>query len=318
MGWPVLMFGSAALALLVERFTGYPDALFQRLSHPVVWIGKLIDALDERLNRPGLSRPEGRMRGVIALLLLIAAAFIPAWIIARVLSGWQLGWAAEALLATSLIAQKSLRDHVWDVYQAFGVSLEEARKAVSMIVGRDPSALDESGVAKAALESLAENTSDGIVAPVLWYALLGLPGIAVYKAINTADSMIGHKSEKYLHFGWAAARLDDLVNLPASRLTGLLFAATQPRNFGRIAAIMQADAGKHQSPNAGWPEAAMAAALGLRFGGPRSYQGERVELPWMGVGRAEMDRTDILRGLKLFSRAMWLLFALMLGLSIIL
>ncbi len=225
MGWPVLIFSSAALALLVERFVGYPDALFQRLSHPVVWIGKLIDALDKRLNHPGLSRQQGRLRGVIALLRLISAGFIPAWICARGLSEWGLGWAAEALLATTLIAQKSLRDHVWAVYEAFGTSLDDARKAVSMIVGRDPSALDESGVAKAALESLAENASDGVVAPVLWFALLGLPGIAVYKAINTADSMIGHKSEKYLHFGWAAARLDDLVNLPASRLTGLLFAA---------------------------------------------------------------------------------------------
>jgi adenosylcobinamide-phosphate synthase len=185
-----------------------------------------------------------------------------------------------------------------------------------MIVGRDPSQLDESGVSKAALESLAENSSDGIVAPVLWYALLGLPGIAVYKAINTADSMIGHKSEKYQHFGWAAARLDDLVNLPASRLTGLLFAATKPSQFGRIVDVMRRDAPKHQSPNAGWPEAAMAAALGLRFGGPRSYDGERVELPYMGDGRDTIDRTDIKRGLAVMSKAMWMLFFGLLLLSL--
>ncbi|WP_373502013.1 adenosylcobinamide-phosphate synthase CbiB [Aestuariivirga sp.] len=318
MDWPVLQFGSAALALVVERFVGYPGQVYDRISHPVVWIGKLIGWLDDTLNVPGVKPKEGRLRGVIALSLLVAAAFVPAYLAASLLEGWRIGWIIEALLATSLIAQKSMRDHVMDVYRAFGTSLADARRAVGMIVGRDPAQLDESGISKAALESLAENTSDGIVAPVLWYALLGLPGIAVYKAINTADSMIGHKSEKYLHFGWAAARLDDLVNLPASRLTGVLFAATQPSRFDEIIRVMRRDAPKHGSPNAGWPEAAMAAALGLKFGGPRTYQGEPVDLPWMGEGRASMDRQDIKRGLKLFSRAMWLLFAGMLVLAIIL
>jgi adenosylcobinamide-phosphate synthase len=177
-----------------------------------------------------------------------------------------------------------------------------------MIVGRDPAQLDEAGVSKAALESLAENASDGIVAPVLWYALLGLPGIAMYKAINTADSMIGHRNEKYQWFGWAAARLDDVVNLPASRLTGYLFAAAEPSRFKDIVKVMRRDAPRHQSPNAGWPEAAMAAALGLRFGGPRSYNGEMVDLPYMGDGRDSITRDDIQRGLRVLSRAMWLMF----------
>ena len=318
MEWPVLVFGRAAAALLVERFTGYPKQLFVRLSHPVVWFGKLIDILDDQLNDPALSAREGRLRGVIALAILIAAAFIPAFVIARLVQQLPFGWLAEALIATAFIAQKSMRDHVMAVYEALGTSLPEARKAVSMIVGRDPAQLDESGVSKAALESLAENTSDGIVAPVLWYALLGLPGIVIYKAVNTADSMIGHKSDKYLHFGWAAARFDDLINLPASRLTGLLFAAAQPSQFRSVTAIMRRDAPKHQSPNAGWPEAAMAAALGLRFGGPRSYGGEMVDLPYMGEGRDQMDRADILRGVKLFSKSMWLLFAGLLVLSVIL
>ncbi|WP_421696609.1 adenosylcobinamide-phosphate synthase CbiB [Aestuariivirga sp.] len=299
-----MVFGRAAVALLVERFVGYPQPVFARISHPVVWIGKLITVLDQHLNKPRVAPQDGRLRGTFALLLLIAAAFIPSWIIARMLEHWPLGWLIEALLATSLIAQKSLKDHVLAVYDALGRSLPEARQAVSMIVGRDPSQLDESGIAKAALESLAENSSDGIVAPVLWYALLGLPGIAVYKAINTADSMIGHKSEKYQWFGWASARLDDAVNLPASRLTGLLFAATGPRNFRQIFEIMRRDAPKHQSPNAGWPEAAMAAALGLRFGGPRSYNGEPVDLPYMGEGRDLITRADIKNGLKLVSKAM--------------
>jgi adenosylcobinamide-phosphate synthase len=283
-----------------------------------VWFGKLIDLLDNQLNLPGVAAREGRLRGVMALAILIVVAFVPAFIIARLSWHLPLGWLLEALIATAFIAQKSMRDHVMAVYDALGTSLSEARKAVSMIVGRDPAQLDESGVSKAALESLAENTSDGIVAPVLWYALLGLPGIVVYKAINTADSMIGHKSDKYLHFGWAAARLDDLVNLPASRLTGLLFAAARPAQFSSVVAIMRRDAPKHQSPNAGWPEAAMAAALGLRFGGPRSYEGERVELPYMGEGRDGMDRADILRGVKLFSTSMWLLFAGLLVLGVIL
>ena len=173
-----------------------------------------------------------------------------------------------------------------DQSRRLDTSLNEGRKAVARIVGRDPAALEETGVVKGALESLAENASDGVVAPVLWYALLGLPGIVAYKAINTADSMIGHKSERYIYFGWAAARLDDLVNLPASRLTGFLFAAAAAWNDqerGKIALPdMWRDAPKHQSPNAGWLKSVLAASLGVKFGGPRSYEGARVDLPWMG------------------------------------
>ena len=312
MEWPVLVFGRAASALLIERFGGYPDALFQRFNHPVVWFGKLIDWLDKSLNKQGVSPQEGRLRGAFAVVVLLAAAFIPSYYLARWLSHWPFGWLAEALLATTLIAQKSLKDHVLAVYDGLGRSLAEGRQKVSMIVGRDPNQLDEAGVAKAALESLAENASDGIVAPVLWYALLGLPGIAMYKAINTADSMIGHKNAKYQWFGWAAARLDDVVNLPASRLTGYLFAAAEPSRFRQIVAVMKRDAPKHGSPNAGWPEAAMAAALGVRFGGPRSYHGEIVELPYMGEGRDAITRDDIRRGLQVLSRAMWLLFFVLL------
>ena len=308
MDWPVLVFGRAAWALLIERFAGYPQPLFDRISHPVVWIGKLIDWLDKQLNLQGVSAQEGRLRGAVAVVILLAAVFIPAYYLSRFLTHWPFGWLAEALLATMLIAQKSLKDHVVAVYDGLGRSLAEGRQKVSMIVGRDPAQLDEAGVSKAALESLAENASDGIVAPVLWYALLGLPGIAMYKAINTADSMIGHRNEKYQWFGWAAARLDDVVNLPASRLTGYLFAAAEPSRFKDIVKVMRRDAPRHQSPNAGWPEAAMAAALGLRFGGPRSYNGEMVDLPYMGDGRDSITRDDIQRGLRVLSRAMWLMF----------
>jgi adenosylcobinamide-phosphate synthase len=316
MWWPFPAFTGAALALIAERFIGYPKPVYEKISHPVVWIGWLIAWLDRKLNRGGADAKEGRLRGIIALLALISVALIPAWIVSQFLATTRVGWIVEALIATSLIAQKSMRDHVMDVYRAFGKSLPAARHAVGMIVGRDPSQLDESGVSKAALESLAENTSDGIVAPIFWFALLGLPGIAIYKAVNTADSMIGHKSEKYLHFGWASARFDDLINLPASRLTGILFAATQPSRFRYIFDVMMRDAPKHGSPNAGWPEAAMAAALDVKFGGPRAYQGERVDLPWMGEGREHLTRQDIKRGLKTYSRAMWLLFLGMVFLAI--
>ncbi len=318
MWWPFPVFESAALTLLAERFIGYPQPVLEKFGHPVMWIGRLITGLDHQLNRAGSSKAETRLRGVLALAGLIVAVLVPSYSVAQILGTTRIGWIVEALLATSLIAQKSMRDHVKDVLNAFGHSLPAARTAVAKIVGRDPAQLDESDIAKAALESLAENTSDGIVAPILWYALLGLPGLAVYKAINTADSMIGNKSEKYLHFGWASAKLDDLVNLGPSRLTGLLFAATEPQHFKDICKIMWRDAPKHGSPNAGWPEAAMAAALGLTFGGPRTYQGQRVDLPAMGEGRDQLSRLDIKRGLRLYSRAMWLLFAIMLVLGLIL
>jgi adenosylcobinamide-phosphate synthase len=315
--WAFPAFAAAALALFIERLAGYPTYLLDRIGHPVIWVGRLISWLDAHLNRNILSPADGRLRGVIALVVIIAAALIPAWFISHLLGLWRNGWAIEALLATSLIAQKSMRDHVLAVNRGLSSSLAEGRRAVAHIVGRDPARLDESGVSRAALESLAENTSDGVVAPVFWFALLGLPGIAVYKAVNTADSMIGHKSERHLHFGWAAARFDDLINLPCSRLTGFLFAASQGRRFGDIIDVMRRDAPKHQSPNAGWPEAAMAAALEIRLGGPRFYDGERLDLPWMGDGRSDLNRTDIRRGLKVYGRAMTLLLIALVLLSLV-
>ena len=301
----------ATIALLVESFVGYPAALQSRIGHPVQWMGKLITFLDEGLNDSDASPSSNRLNGILAVLALLVCCALPAYVVARLLIFVPYGWALNIALATAFIAQKSLTDHVQAVADALPHSVSEARLAVSKIVGRDPNTLDESGVATAALETLAENASDGVVAPVLWYALLGLPGLVAYKAINTADSMIGHKSEKYRNFGWAAARLDDLVNLPASRLTGALFAIaafTQGKQAVQNArAAMWRDAGKHNSPNAGWPEAAMAGALGLQFGGPRSYQGEIVALPAMGNGRKPQTEKDITDGLSLFHNAMALL-----------
>jgi adenosylcobinamide-phosphate synthase len=215
-------FALAALVLVIENFIGYPPALFKMIGHPVQWIGWLIRYIDDGLNDPEVSPEQNRRHGILALILLCAAVGIPAYIVSKTLAQIPFGWMINAIIATAFIAQKSLRDHVKAVQHGLSTSLFMGGKEVAKIVGRDPETLDENGVAKAALESLAENTSDGITAPILWYSLLGLPGLFIYKAVNTADSMIGHKSEKYLQFGWAAARFDDLINLPASRLTGFL------------------------------------------------------------------------------------------------
>jgi adenosylcobinamide-phosphate synthase len=313
-------FAMAALALIVENFVGYPPALFQRIGHPVQWIGKLIAYLDEGLNDPEADDSTQRYQGGFAVFALCLAGGLPAFIIAKILGAIPYGWVVNVALATTLLAQKSLRDHVRAIANALPQSLPAARIEVAKIVGRDPQNLDESGIAKATLESLAENTADGITAPLFWYAVAGLPGLVIYKAINTADSMIGHKSQKYLHFGWATAKLDDLVNLPASRLTGLAFAAaawfTSKTQAKAALAAMWRDARKHQSPNAGWPEAAMAGALGVKFGGPRAYHDQMVELPTIGDGRSDITARDIERGLELYDRALLILLALTLALAL--
>ncbi len=315
--WPFPAFGGTALALIVERWIGFPKSIHERIGHPVEWMGRLMTVLDARLNAADAEPAEGKALGVLALLVLIAASFISAWLASMALAELRMGWIVEALLATAFIAQHSLRQHVEAVARGLNRSLGEGRGAVAHIVGRDPAELDESGVARAALESLAENFSDGIVAPAFYYALLGLPGLVVYKAVNTADSMIGHKSRHYLHFGWAAARFDDLVNLPASRLSGLLLAgaaAFDSQESGKAALrAMWCYARNHVSPNAGWPESALAGALGVQLGGPRSYGGRIVDLAAMGEGRAELTRDDIRRGLRLYGRALSLLCALALA-----
>ncbi len=211
------------------------------------------------------------------------------------------------LLASTLLAQRSLHDHVRAVADALQTGgLEAGRTAVSMIVGRNPASLDEAGVARAAIESLAENYSDGVVAPALWLAIAGLPGGVAYKAINTADSMIGHRTARYAAFGWAAARLDDLINLPASRLSALFLIlgalATGASPLGALRAI-RGDAHRHRSPNAGWPEAAMAGALGLRLAGPRVYGDTLVDDAFMGSGRREVTAADIDRALLVYKAA---------------
>ncbi len=283
------MFLLAFAALIVERFLGYPDWLYRRIGHPVTWIGWLISRLDTAWNWEMDSFPTRKRNGVWALVLLLGVTIVIALVMEGSLLAIPAGPALLVLIAASLPAQKSLDTHVDAVATALETGgLEAGRKAVSMIVGRDPEQLDEAAICRAAIESLAENFSDGIVAPALWMGVGGLAGGAAYKAANTADSMIGHRSPRHEAFGWAAARFDDLVNLPASRLTALLFAAAaffiegaSPR--GAMRAVFR-DAKHHRSPNAGWPEAAMAGALGIALAGPRSYGGRMIEARFMGEG----------------------------------
>jgi adenosylcobinamide-phosphate synthase len=298
------------LALAIEAIAGYPDALFRVIRHPVVWIGALIGGLDRRLNNPALSGFHRRLRGVLALLFVLGLVFLAgfaAQLAAMIWLGHWLGLLVLALAASTLLAQRSLHDHVAAVADGLERDgLSGGRAAVSRIVGRNPAHLDAAAVVRAAIESLAENFSDGVVAPAFWGALLGLPGMAAYKAINTADSMIGHRTPRHRAYGWAAARLDDAVNLPASRLAALFIlgaAALTGGDWRAGARAVVRDARHHRSPNAGWPEAAMAGALGLRLAGPRVYGEMLVEDGWMGDGRAEATTADLRRALRLFRAA---------------
>jgi len=311
----------AALALILEAALGYPDRVFRSIGHPVTWMGALIAALDRRLNRPAWADAARRAAGVAALAALLAATILPCLAVEAALRSLPWGLLPLAVIAASLPAQRSLHSHVARVAEALERDgLEAGRRAVSMIVGRDTAALDEAGVSRAAIESLAENASDGVVAPALWLALGGLAGGAAYKAINTADSMIGHRTPRHAAFGWAAARLDDLVNLPASRLTAALVvaaAAILPGADARAALrAVRRDARRHRSPNAGWPEAAAAGALGLSLAGPRRYAGVMTTDPAMGSGRREATAADIRRALRLFRAADAILLAGLVALAL--
>jgi adenosylcobinamide-phosphate synthase len=300
----------AFLALLIEAIVGYPDWLVQAIGHPVTWMGRLIGMLDNILNREGGSRASRRVWGAVSLLMVVGTTVVIACMLERglFLLWLPLGVVLAAFPASTLIAQRSLYDHVEQVATALErKGLAAGRAAVSRIVGRDPQALDEAGVARAAIESLAENFSDGVVAPTFWLAVAGLAGGAAYKAINTADSMIGHRTPRHEAFGWAAARLDDLVNLPASRLSALLLIAAAATMRGVSSAdawrAVRFDASRHRSPNAGYPEAAMAGALDLALAGPRVYGGIKIDDALMGRGRRNATAADIRAALALYRRA---------------
>ncbi len=302
--------------LVLDWFIGDPVRLWQRLPHPVAGFGKIIDILDSAFNSDCDAPVMAMRKGSLAISLLIIAAIVMglifSWLISC-LGGF--GWLAEILIIWILLAQKSLLDHVGDVARGLRENgLEGGRQAVSLIVGRDSQMLDESGICGAAIESLAENFCDGVVAPAFWYLVFGLPGLFAYKMINTADSMIAYKNRRYLYFGRATAQIDDLANWLPARLSAVLISAGGSLIFGiktGLAAIATAlrDSGLHRSPNAGWPEAAMAGACGLALGGPRLYKDEKVSQAFInGAGKRALISSDISIAQRVFSHACFCLW----------
>lgn len=307
-----------AAGLAADAWLGDMPAIFARIPHPIVWAGRAVAFFDRKLNREIRSAASRRIRGAIAVILLVGGAAALGLVIQGLCRDSFAGAAVEIFLIAVLVAQRSLYDHVAAVGRALAQGgLAAGREAVRHIVGRDPASLDAHGVARAAIESLAENFSDGVVAPVFWYLVLGLPGLFAYKMANTLDSMIGHLTPHYRAFGWAAARFDDLANLVPARISGVLIAAAalfsqQGRVAGAVT-IMLRDARKHRSPNAGWPEGAMAGALGLALAGPRRYAEGVVADPWVGEGTARAAPADITRALTLYKHACLIVWGLVAG-----
>jgi adenosylcobinamide-phosphate synthase len=292
----------ALISLAVEAAVGYPRALHSRVPHPVVWAGRAIDSFERAFNKPSSSALARKAWGCVTVLCICGVAALSGWVIES------LGWLIAALVGTVGLAQRSLYEHVRVVLTALQADdLSTARERVAHIVGRDTAHLNASEVSAAALESLAESFNDGVLAPAFWFVVGGLPGLFVYKVLNTADSMIGHKEERWRAFGWAAARADDVANFIPARIAGLLLALAA----GAGLRVMFRDAAKHASPNAGWPEAAMAGALGVRLGGPAVYDGVPHARPVFGQGEFPTP-ADLARGLRIYVHAcalMWLLIA---------
>jgi adenosylcobinamide-phosphate synthase len=313
------MFADLALvAVAIEAMVGYPNAVYRLIGHPVTWMGRFITWCDEAWNSAARSPRERRLYGVLTLVLLLVITLLSGLALATLLDRLLPGLVSIVLcgvLASSLLAQRSLDAHVLDVARGLEKDgVVGGRVAVAHIVGRDTRDIDEAAVCRAAIESLAENFSDGVVAPIFWMVMAGLPGAIAYKAVNTADSMIGHRTPRHQAFGWASARFDDLVNLPASRLSALwLVVAAVPLGLSAGGALrtLRRDAGHHRSPNAGWPEAAMAGALGIRLSGPRVYDGVPVEERWVGEGRSDLTASDIRKALKLYRTACGLQIAVL-------
>ena len=297
----------ALAALALDAALGWPRALYRRIGHPVGLFARIIDACEARWNRPGRSFAARRALGILTLVILLLVAGGLGWAAQQGLLGtfgrWS--WIGVAILAWPALAQRSLFHHVRAVGDQIDAGdLSGARAAVGLIVGRDTETLDEAGVARAAIESLAESFCDGVAAPLFWLLLLGLPGVWAYKAVNTADSLIGHKEERWRAFGWAAARFDDLANWIPARLAGGMICLAGGGGWR----ILRRDARKHASPNAGWPEAAMAGALGLRLAGPIAYDGVMHDKSWIGDGTSDAGGAEIDRALAIYLRACLLLW----------
>lgn len=286
-----------ALAMVLDALFGEPDAVWRRVPHPAVVMGKTVAALDSYLNN------RSRRNGIVALAILIVLAGVFGLLVSAFL-----GALGVIILGAILLAQRSLVDHVNDVAVALRKSPADGREAVARIVGRDVGEMNEPDIARAAIESAAENFSDGVIAPLFWLCVGGLPGIMIYKAVNTADSMIGYRTPKYTNFGWAAARLDDALNWFPARITGgLIWVAG---GFYGAWAQIRREAGQHRSPNAGWPEAAMAPALGVALSGPRSYEGRMQDFQWVNAaGHQDVGAKQIEAATKLLWRSWAIAFA---------
>lgn len=290
------------LAMILDATFGEPAWIWRHLPHPAVLMGRLIGLADRRFNE-GTAR---RLKGAAVMAALVLGAGLTGWLIGRL----PYHGVIETVIAAILIAQRSLVDHVRAVADGLRRSLDEGKRAVAMIVGRDTRDMRAPDVARAAIESAAENLSDGVIAPVFWFLIAGLPGILIYKITNTADSMIGHMTPRHREFGWAAARFDDLLNLIPARLTSLLLALSHgwldPRPVLR-------DAPQHRSPNAGWPESTLAPILNVALSGPRSYNGEMRWYPWVWPeGRRDAGPEDI----DAACRALWRAWGLMLAIAL--
>lgn len=301
-------------ALLIDAAIGDPARVYDRIPHPVALVGRVIGWAEARLNTPAATDAQRFARGLGLTIMVTLLAMVVARLVAGLLADVALGWLFEAMVASVFFVFRGLYDHARAVVAALGASLAAAREAVGEIVGRDPASLDRPGVCRAAVESVAENFSDGVVAPAFWFALLGLPGLVGYKAINTLDSMIGHRSARYAAFGKAAAVLDDWANWVPARLAGLLFVAAAALLPGASAArawqTVRRDADKHRSVNAGWQEAAVAGALGFALAGPRQYGETTVDDAWMGDGRTDLTAEDLRATLRLYLAASVLLMVL--------
>ena len=296
------------LAIVLDMLVGDPDWIWRKVPHPVVWFGQVISTLDRYLNRIRDDRQTRKNFGALAVFIMLAIAMLAGLIFSYVF-GYMgvIGFAIEIVIVAISIAQKSMSDHIKNIIAPLSSGdIEGARYAVSMIVGRQTSAMNASDVTRSSIESLAENFSDGVVAPVFWYALFGLPGILMYKMLNTADSMIGHKTVEYEDFGWASAKLDDLANWLPARLSALLIAVAArisigPKSFKDAIWTVLNNASLHRSPNAGWPETAMAGALGIVLSGPRSYGDKITHEPYLNpTGRLELTHLDLEKSCKLF------------------
>ena len=298
------------LALGLDALIGWPNGLYNRIGHPVTWIGALISRFEKTLNRPDWHKSTRRLMGILTALFTILLSFFLGRMIESAIGQGVVGFVLSVLIAWPLMAARSLYTHVRDVAVPLEAQdLPQARIAVAMIVGRNPEQLDGAGVGRAAIESLAENTSDGVVAPVFWGLLFGLPGLMAYKTINTLDSMIGYKNMRFSDFGWAAARIDDLANWAPARITGGLIALMSGQRKALVS--MREDAGKHRSPNAGWPESAMAGALDVRLSGPRVYDGVATQDPWLNTSGRDVTGADVGKALVVFRRSMFGLAALL-------